>query len=178
MPDNLPDENARFLHYQKLIATYIAAMYFVEQQKAAEQVPRSWRPLYINLVHSQIILPNNPRRCKLKIWNTGPSDLFISNAPIEPTTILQQFNGVSGIALAVVIAKNGGDPIELDTTGAVHAMPVNYGQAEDFNCIINATESVYTLSNNAGQLGVIPSKVGEAGKRWNATHETLGDLLV
>lgn len=170
----------KFLETQKLIAGLLARLFIVEQQKAAEQVPHEWQG-HLVLVGAPVqLLPANTRRGKLQLWNDGPSDLFIGSRFFDSsfTTLLQQFNnGVPGVVINATIAKNGGDKIEIESTGPVFGIPVAYGQAGQNTCTVRMVETLYRLSITGSPTGLTDDSLANAGHKWRGLSEIVPEVI-
>lgn len=148
-------QSEEFLKLQNVIARVLVAMYQRIQQSEADKVPGNWLPYYTNLAAPSILLGKNSQRGEVIITNDGPSDLFISNTPIQIESILQQYNGVNGQTLGVTVIKSGAVPLRINTRGALHGCPVNYGGA-NATCVINMVETVYEYNQNQAAQTLSP----------------------
>ncbi len=147
MNDEASRKAEEFHKLQVVIARVLVALYNQIQQAESDKVPSGWRGYYINVVQPQPIVGRNPSRGEAMITNDGPSDLFISDTPIQIESLLQQYNGLSGQTLNATVIKSGAEPVRIATRGAIHACPVNYGGA-NANCVINIVETVFDYNQN------------------------------
>lgn len=132
----------RYLELSEQMATALGAIYLNMQLAQSEDVPHNWNGRTVNVAPSDKCIPlvsRNDRRKNVTFINDGPSDLIISNEDFNVTSILQQYNGVSGQVLSVTLIRSG-ESFKLDSTGAVFAAPFSTTQS----AIIRIAEAVFS----------------------------------
>lgn len=142
------------------ISEYIAALYWQAQEAQAVMVPHGWRGVYTVISTAQQILDANDRHGKIRLHNDGPSDIWLSDVPINASSVSQGYENTTNSVQPYTVVRNG-ELFEISTRGALYACPVDYAQAVDNTAVCRIHVELFGVATGARVAGFTPPDYSE-----------------
>ena len=170
------------------LTVLLDARYKQVQEYEAEKTPNKVRPYTISLSAPTSptalcvqLLPRNPGRDSVALYNVGPGSLIWSNTWFDPTSILQQFSDpahpntitpLSNQIIEIGYVPSGG-AVSVNSTEAI--MGYNVGGL----CVVTMTETSYLKAGNFKGVTFPPPGVdGALGAGYGTASDVDGNPVL